>query len=326
MIDYWANIPSLQTELAEVRDLMKHSISLKNKEVENAILEMLEHGGKMLRPAYQLLFSNFGKEKNREKRLSLAASIELLHTATLIHDDVVDKATIRRGQKSIAHQFGSDVAVYAGDYLFVTVFKILAKHSASLENIEQHAGSLEKILTGELGQMNNRYNLNMTVDEYIENISGKTAELFALSAFVGASESKASLTISRLAYEIGKNCGIAFQILDDLLDYTQNSDTLGKPVLEDMKQGVYSLPLLLALEEKRADLTSFLQKKHEMTSFDIEKIEQIIHDTNAIERAEQLANHYTEKSLKKIKRLPLEETNSREILYELTKSLVERKR
>ena len=115
----------------------------------------------------------------------------MLHTASLIHDDIVDQADTRRSLPTIRAQFGNDVAVYAGDYLFVCCFKLLADYAGSLKSLQINSRSMETILAGELGQMSKRYDLNVTIEDYLENISGKTAELFALSCFIGAYESGA---------------------------------------------------------------------------------------------------------------------------------------
>jgi heptaprenyl diphosphate synthase len=249
----------------------------------------------------------------------------MLHTATLIHDDIVDKSTTRRGVPTIAHQFGSDVAVYAGDYLFVCCFKLLSDYASSLRSLQVHSRSMENILNGELGQMNERYNLDETVEQYIENISGKTAELFSLSCGIGALESGTTEIFASNAKKIGHNIGMAFQILDDLLDYTSNPKALGKPVLEDIRQGVYSLPLLIALKYKRTELTPLLQKRREMTDEDIAIVVEIIHASHALDETREIARTYTKRALAKIKKLPDEETHSREILLAVTEKLLDRK-
>lgn len=200
----WQEYPSLQSELTETLALMEKTVKLKNKPVEKAVIEMIHAGGKLLRPAYQLLFSRFGPEQDRQKAIALAASIEMLHTASLIHDDIVDQADTRRTLPTVAARFGNDVAVYAGDYLFVCCFKLLADYAGSLRSLQLNSRSMEKILNGELGQMDRRYDQQMTVAEYLDNISGKTAELFALSCTVGALESgnseKLPNNVAKLAY------------------------------------------------------------------------------------------------------------------------------
>ncbi|MDR1568722.1 MAG: polyprenyl synthetase family protein [Streptococcaceae bacterium] len=319
----WKSYPKLKRELTQTKQLMTKTLRIKNKAVESAVLEMLNQGGKMLRPAYQLLFSEFGTP-DADKKIALAAAIEMLHTATLIHDDIVDKSTTRRGLPSIAHQFGEDVAVYAGDYLFVTTFKLMANYTDSLKSLQLHSDSMEKILDGELGQMNFRYNLKQTAADYLSNISGKTAELFSLSCAIGAIESSTSHLLASQARDIGKNVGIAFQIIDDYLDYTQTEQVIGKPVLEDMKQGVYSLPLLLALETKLVTLAPILNKREAMTDYDATRVEKIIRETNALDKTKEIALEYTNQALKIIQKLPKNAENTKQTLNDITTQLIER--
>ncbi|KFN93760.1 heptaprenyl diphosphate synthase component II [Tetragenococcus muriaticus PMC-11-5] len=260
---------------------------------------MIGAGGKLLRPAYQLLFSQFGPERNRQKAIALAAAIEMLHTATLIHDDIVDDATLRRNLPTVSAEFDNNTAVYAGDYLFVACFKLMSNYTGSLRSLQSNAISMEKILSGELGQMEDHYNLSISVDDYLSNISGKTAELFALSCSVGAFESGTSQLFAKNVSNIGHNIGMAFQIIDDILDYTQAQTETGKPVLNDIRQGVYTLPLIYALQTDPRQLTSLLEKKEQMTENDIQKVYQLINKLGGVTKAQNLANSYTKQALKK---------------------------
>lgn len=320
----WNDYPQLQPELQQTLQLMEKSIKLKNKAVQQAILEMIHSGGKLLRPAYQLLFSQFGPEQDRKKATALAASIELLHTATLIHDDIVDDASVRRGLPTIRASFDNNTAVYAGDYLFVTCFKLMSAYAGSMRSLQANAKSMEKILAGELGQMDDHYKLNETVDEYLKNISGKTAELFSLSCAIGAFESGSSQSFTKKAAEIGMNIGMAFQIVDDILDYSQSTEEIGKPVLEDVRQGVYSLPLIYALQEDRAKLAPLLEKKERMTAADTQQVYQRVHQLNGVKLAQLKASEYTKKALAKISQLPDTPQQTRQLLYTLTQEILKR--
>lgn len=321
----WENYPALSKELTETLKRMEETVRLKNKPVEQAIKETIHAGGKLLRPAYQLLFSQFGPEQDRDKAITLAASIEMLHTATLIHDDIVDEADLRRGQPNIRSQFGNVVSVYAGDYLFVCCFKLLSDYSTSLKSLQLNSRSMEKVLNGELGQMDDRYNYELSVKEYLENISGKTAELFQLSCSVGAFESGTSERFAKKAGDIGLSIGMAFQIIDDILDYTKESQEIGKPVLEDMRQGVYSLPLIYSLQKNKPKLLPYLEKKAAMTEEDVNAVRKIVEHTGGVEEARKLAASYTEKALKEIKKLPATSLRTKENLFSLTQLILDRK-
>ena len=321
----WDDYPTLKDELNETLKKMEEAVRLKNKPVEQAIKETIHAGGKLLRPAYQLLFSQFGPEQDRDKAIALAASIEMLHTATLIHDDIVDEADVRRGVLNLRGRFGNTVAVYAGDYLFVCCFKLLSNYATSLKSIQINSRSMEKVLDGELGQMDDRYNYHLTVSQYLENISGKTAELFQLSCSVGAYESGMNERFSQKAGSIGLSIGMAFQIIDDILDYTKKPEEIGKPVLEDMRHGVYSLPLIYALQTKRKnELINYLEKKEQLTQAEVEAVRAIVTKANGVEKAQHLAKKYIEKALNEINKLPETTRQTKETLISLTEAILKR--
>lgn len=320
----WDNYPTLKKDLAKTLDLMSSSISLPNQEIQETILKLFHSGGKLLRPAYLLLFSEFGKKTDKKKSIALAAAMETLHTATLIHDDIIDEAEVRRGVTTLQTKFDKDVAVYAGDYLFIVCFKLLVSYTDSLKSVKLNTASMEKVLLGELGQMDTRYHTDITVDEYIENISGKTAELFALSCFLGCYENGGSARLASTCREIGKSIGIAFQIVDDILDYSQSEASIGKPVLEDVKQGVYSLPLICAMEENKAFFEPILAKKDQMTQADAVLIHEGVTTYNGVEKAYALADEYTQTALKMIETLPNNKQQTKETIYEITQNILAR--
>ncbi|MBO0430284.1 polyprenyl synthetase family protein [Vagococcus fluvialis] len=318
----WDNFPSIKKDLKKTLELMSSSIDLPNKEIEKTILELFHSGGKLLRPAYLLLFAELGKKTDKKKSIALAAAMETLHTATLIHDDIVDEADVRRGVSTLQTKFDKDVAVYSGDYLFIVCFKLLVQYTDSLKSVKLNTTSMEKVLLGELGQMNTRYHMDVTVDEYIQNISGKTAELFALSCFLGYYENGGSSRAASTCREIGKSIGIAFQIVDDILDYSQSEESIGKPVLEDVKQGVYSLPLICAIEENKAYFEPLLSKKEMMTDEDAQLVHQGVVTYNGVKKAYDLADSYTQNALTLIKKLPDNKENTKDTIYEITKNIL----
>ncbi len=320
----WNDYPKLKKELQKTLDLMSSSISLPNKEIENTIIEMFHSGGKLLRPAYLLLFSKLGKKSDSKKSIALAAAMETLHTATLIHDDIIDEADLRRGVTTLQTKFDKDVAVYSGDYLFIVCFKLLVQYTDSFRSIKLNTASMEKVLLGELGQMDTRYQIDITVDEYIQNISGKTAELFALSCFLGYFENGGSKRVAADCREIGKSIGLAFQIVDDILDYSQDEMSIGKPVLEDVKQGVYSLPLICALKENKDFFEPLLSKKEQMTDEDAMKVHEGVITFNGVEKAYELADFYTEQALRLIQTLPDNKENTKQTIYDITKNILTR--
>lgn len=318
----WRDYPALQPELKQVMQLMNDNINIADTAITEAILEMIHSGGKLLRPAYCLLFSQF-KDTDRQRMIALAASLETLHTATLIHDDIIDDATMRRHTTSIQAQFGKDVAVYAGDYLFVVVFKILSHYSSSFKSIQLNSAKMEKILVGEVQQKDRHYHIDITMPQYQEQIQGKTAELFALSCFLGAFESGAGQLLSARAQKAGMAIGMAFQILDDILDYQETSHEIGKPILEDVVEGVYTSPLIFALQtDARKELLPLLRQQGNISQGDLERVQQLVIDAGGVTQAQALATKYTNDALKQLHKLP--DIPARADLIRLTQQLLTR--
>lgn len=318
----WHEYPTLAPELASALTLIEKQITTNNTPVAKAIMEMINGGGKLLRPAYCLLFSRF-QDTDREKMIALAAAIETLHTATLIHDDIIDKSPTRRNQVTIQKQFGPDTAVYAGDYLFVVCFKLLAHYASSLRSIQQDSGSMEKILKGELDQMATRYQTQITINDYLKQVSGKTGQLFALSCFIGAYESGGTTNFAKTAEKIGMNIGIAFQLLDDILDYTSDGETLGKPVYEDVRSGVYSAPLILAMQRDRKAFLPLLAKKEQISDTEMIQLRDLVIKYEGVKQAYTMAQQRTDLATAGLQKLPA--GAARDDLIRLTESLLKRK-
>ncbi|WP_225048101.1 polyprenyl synthetase family protein [Lacticaseibacillus kribbianus] len=318
----WADYPTLAPELTATLDLIEGQIKPQNQPVAEALLSMINAGGKLLRPAYCLLFSQF-KQVDRKKMIALAAAVESLHTATLVHDDIIDKSATRRGLPTIAAQFGPDVAVYAGDYLFVVCFKLIAHWASDLRSVQQDGASMERLLNGELSQMARRYNQGITIDDYLSQVSGKTGQLFALAAFIGAYESDNSLMFAKTCEKIGMNIGIAFQLLDDILDYTSDVQTMGKPVHEDIRQGVYSAPLILAKQQAPAAFAPYLDKREAATDADLAAVVDLVDRYDGVGAARTLAADYTARALAGLAKLP--DQPARATLIKLTEQLLTRK-
>lgn len=318
----WHDYPALQPELQQVMQLMTHNIHLDDSAINDAILEMIHGGGKLLRPAYCLLFSQF-KTTDRQRMIALAAALETLHTATLIHDDIIDDAAMRRHHASIQQRFGKDIAVYAGDYLFVVVFKILSHYSSSFKSIQLNSVNMEKILIGEVQQKDRHYRIDITMDQYLEQIQGKTAELFALSCFLGAYESGQSARFSERARKAGLAIGMAFQILDDILDYREDATQLGKPILEDVAEGVYTSPLIFALQtDARRELLPLMRLQGAITPEQRQQVQQLVIQAGGVTRAQRLATEYTETALQHLRKLPADP--AKDDLIHLTTQLLRR--
>lgn len=310
----WNNYPELKKELTLVLDLMKNNAKCKDKKIENSIIELIESGGKLLRPAFVLIGSNFGNY-DREKSVPTAAVVEMLHMASLVHDDVIDDSKLRRGKETIQSKYGKDYAVYIGDYLFCICFKILAT-SSSLQAIKMDSRAMSKICMGEVNQLNSRYSTKVSIKDYLSRISGKTAELFSLSLSLGAAECDAEKNVIKLLYNIGHNLGMAFQIIDDILDYEGNDESIKKSAGNDLKQGIYTSPFIYASINNPEEFKSFIGNEN-LNDNDIKEIIEKVKQSSGVKDARELANKYMKKCFKGIDSLP--DSEYKEILNSICK-------
>jgi len=278
MLSYWNDYPTIQNKLQIVCSLIEEQLQVRNKEIQDTLIEFANSGGKYLRPAYFFFFTELGeKSKQDQKQLTqVAASIEILHMATLIHDDIIDDSPLRRGNITVQSKYGKDIAVYAGDLLFTQFFDLLTQAMNGSRYLEINAASMKRLLLGELDQMHSRFNKRETIEDYLCSINGKTAELFWLACIQGAHFGKTSEEIESLAGEIGRDIGLAFQIYDDILDYTAEQHILQKPILEDLAQGVYTLPLILANQEHPEIFAPYLAKERSLSLEDAQKVAELV--------------------------------------------------
>lgn len=319
MHNIWNQYPEIKLELEAIIDLMDENAKCKDKVIENSIKELVHANGKMLRPAFTIIAAQFG-DYEPEKVRALAAVMELFHMATLVHDDVIDDAKLRRGRETIQSKYGKEYAVYIGDYLFCICFKILAQ-TGSLHTIQMDSRAMSRICLGEIEQLNSRFKIDVSLKNYLRRIAGKTAELFSLSFYIGASESGCSLRLAKALHRIGHNIGMAFQIIDDILDYQGDEETVGKDQGKDIREGIYNLPLIYALEKKPQELITLLEKEA-YEDDDVEQIIQLVKENDGILKAQKLAKKYTEKAYKEINKLP--DNPYKQTLIEIVTMLLDR--
>ena len=317
----WMEYPELHEELKQVKTMMHASITIENKQIREAIWAVLESGGKMIRPAYLILFSMWNENRNMEEVHAVAAALELLHVATLLHDDVIDEADTRRGQETISARFGNRVAIYAGDYLLTVCYQLLSKYSQDLAGIQLPTDGMMRVVEGELSQMEESYKTDVTIQDYLKRIDGKTAQLFMLSCMMG--ERFSGMGELERARHIGNSIGMAFQLLDDILDYEVSSSEFGKPVLEDVAQGIYTLPLIASLPKCEKELLPLLEKKNQLTAPDRLAIQKLVVNAGGVETAKDFASKYTMKAIHQIEKLP--EADVKSMLLKITSQLLQRK-
>jgi octaprenyl-diphosphate synthase len=215
--------------------------------INTVVKHIMTSRGKRLRPALLFLSSRSGGVYT-QKLVDAALSIELIHTATLLHDDVIDESKIRRGQETVNYRWGNLVSVLMGDYLFSKASRVMVS-TGSRKLINSISVATERVSFGELRQIEEMSNYGLDEKEYIKIISDKTASLFAVACEAGPILKKSSYQKRRRFRDFGENIGIAFQIADDLLDYIGDSEKTGKRLGSDLIQGKVTLPLIYSLSK-----------------------------------------------------------------------------
>ena len=323
---FWDSFPQVQKDMIEINQIILKHINSVPGLLGQALEDTFAVPGKMLRPACVMLFGAFGPDatQKQDELKKIATSIETLHNATLIHDDIIDESSMRHGRPSIQTKYGKHIAVYAGDYLFALSLTLLSENAQSLHSVIADGKTMQNILVGETEQYNNAYNINISEKEYLNQIKGKTGVLFGLACFIGAYESGIKVTKALKAKHFGEYLGQAFQLRDDILDYTTTSSTFKKPVLLDVKDGIYSGPLIFALQnDDNNHLHELVKMRKDLTQDQLHEIENLVNHLGGVERAQKLADQYTEKALASLKK-HWPDNENRALIEQLTGRLLKR--
>ena len=305
----------VQEDLAKVEDRLKAVSQIDFPWLSKTLDYSLKGGGKVIRPALVLLVGQF-YNYNLDCLLPMAAAVELMHTATLIHDDAIDDSPVRRGRATINEVWGKDKAVLLGDYLFAKGGELTAM-TGNLQVIKLASQTIMTISSGELSQAFNAFNLEQTHQHYFQRISRKTASLFSLATQSGAILSQAPEKSVQILKEYGYNFGIAFQIVDDILDFIGTEEELGKPVGSDLVQGTLTLPAMLLLERYPEDnpIKRLFQDrgKQENVKLAIE----LVRSSSIAEECYTVASDYSARACYNLNLLP--DNPSRQALIELAR-------
>ncbi|SFD73595.1 heptaprenyl diphosphate synthase [Bacillus sp. OV194] len=237
----------VKKDLLQIESELEQSISADHPILQKAGSQLLKAGGKRIRPVFVLLSAHFGEYDIRSVK-KVAAALETIHMASLVHDDVIDDAELRRGAKTVKAEYDNKVAMYTGDFLF-------AKAIEMMTNVSQIAAhqvlsySMKEMCLGEIQQIKEQFDLDQNIRQYLRRIKRKTALLIAISCQLGAIASNASVQLQRQLYRFGYSVGMAYQITDDILDFTATEKELGKPAGGDLKQGNITLPVFYAMDQ-----------------------------------------------------------------------------
>ncbi|MBA2648391.1 MAG: polyprenyl synthetase family protein [Legionella sp.] len=264
---------------------------------------IVQSGGKRLRPLIVLLVSKACGYQG-QLHIPLAALIEFIHTATLLHDDVVDESTLRRGQQTANSIWGDKASILVGDFLFTQSMQ-LAIEVGDMEIIKIITETSLKIISGEVKQLSNRHNPHLSFEDYFEIIRSKTALLFAAAAQIAAQVSGVSPSVQQSLYTYGLHLGNAFQLADDILDYCADALVLGKNIGDDLADGKATMPLIYAFQQGSAKQK--LQIKTSLTQGNLDCLPDIlktIEDTKAIDYSKGIAQEEIDKAVSALNCLP----------------------
>jgi octaprenyl-diphosphate synthase len=295
---------------AVVRERLSSRVTL----VDQIAQYIITAGGKRIRPRLLLLFSDVF-HFDGPARYELAAAVEFIHTATLLHDDVVDESTMRRGRATANAIFGNAASVLVGDFLYSRAFQMMVSVN-NMRVLDVLADATNTIAEGEVLQLMNMHDPDLAVDEYVRVIRFKTAKLFEASARLGAILGGASAPIEEACAAYGRSLGTGFQLVDDLLDYEGNSEELGKNVGDDLREGKPTLPLLIAMERGTAAERALVRQAIEAGEVQrLGDIVDIVRRTGAIDATRAAANVEVDKARASL--APLPDGEARAALLEL---------
>ena len=292
----------IQADLEAVEERLKSVSKADFPHLSKLLDYSLKSTGKRIRPVLALISGKF-YDYNPDHLLSMATAVEIMHTATLVHDDAIDKSSVRRGRATINALWNEETAVLLGDYLFAEAGALTASTN-NLRAIKLFAATLKTISSGEIDQAHNAFNLKQNHAQYFERIARKTAALFSMSMETGAAMSQAPEESIQILIKYGYNLGIAFQIVDDILDFIGTEKELGKPAGSDLTQGTITLPSMLLLERYPEDNPLEKLADSQDRPKVIKRAIDMVRNSSIIPECYQVATDYCARACRDLKQLP----------------------
>jgi octaprenyl-diphosphate synthase len=311
----------MEVEMQQVDEVIQRRLTSDVAMVDQIGHYIISAGGKRIRPMLVLLFSGALGFTGKE-RFELAATVEFIHTATLLHDDVVDESSLRRGRQTANALFGNAASVLVGDFVYSRAFQMMVSVNR-MRVLEVLADATNVIAEGEVLQLMNMHDPDLSVDDYLRVIRFKTAKLFEASARLGAVLAGSDAAVEESCAAYGRSLGTSFQLVDDLLDYGGATVQLGKDVGDDLREGKPTLPLLVAMERgstAERDLIRHAIEHGEVAR--LQEIVEIVRHTGAIDATRDAARAEADKAAHSLTVLP--PSKYREALLELCVRSVER--
>jgi len=317
----FTSIPSIQKGLDTVEQMMLRQLEDYHPDLKTATSHILASGGKRIRPTIILLIGSM-LNAEYERLLKLATAIELLHTATLVHDDLIDGSLLRRGIPTLNSKWSPAATVLTGDFLFASATDIASKTN-SVEVMRLIANTLMTIVNGEVDQLFTNHCIT-TVEEYYRRIYSKTASLFETSTHTAAVISNVDSQQVEVLRKYGYELGMAFQIVDDMLDYIGDESTIGKPVGGDLRQGLVTLPMLYFMQDNphHPAVEELLTGQFIQDETEILQLVKEIARSDAINRSQQTAFEFAGRAENYLLGFP--DTPERDALIEMTRYIIER--
>ncbi len=306
---------AIKEPMREVEEFLFRAVQSSVQEMTAMAMHLLSAGGKRLRPALTLLCAKFVDRINH-RTIAFAAAVELMHTASLIHDDVIDKAELRRGQATVHSLWGNEAAIMCGDFLYAAAFNILSE-DGDIDVIRTMTNASSQVCEGEILELQLAFNPFITEAQCLEIARMKTAELMAASCKIGALSTNSNGQIAGALESFGRNLGIAFQIVDDVLDLEGSVEEIGKPVGSDFLEGKITLPIRFALDALPDDKRKFWAQKisnRDISLDDVSDLVSFIKANGILERARKTAQNFSEKALSELRSVEKVFSVSREAL------------
>lgn len=294
-------IERYHTDLHEVESMLRREVHSDNARLTEANEALLGAGGKRIRPLFTLMCSRFGGHRP-DWLYPLASAVELIHMATLVHDDVVDDAATRRGKPTVRAQWGNRAAMYAGDFLLGRALRLLSQIPDARIHVEL-SNAIVRMCEGEIEQIQDLYNWRQSLRRYLRRIERKTALLISVSCSLGAVAADAPASMVRVLRRFGYFTGMAFQITDDVLDFVAEEKTVGKPVGGDLKQGNLTLPALYAATQIAVGTELRERIQPGMDRADVDRSIDLVRSSEGLPFARKLARQYMDKAMNELKQL-----------------------
>ena len=311
----------VQTDLAATDDFISTELQSDIPLINSLVEYILKSGGKRIRPLLVLLSARAFNHQD-QKQIDLAAAIELIHTATLLHDDVVDGSSLRRGRQTANTLWGNQASVLVGDFLYSRAFQLIVKLQ-HLEILNIFSNATNIIAEGEVLQLLNCHDPDTTEASYFEVIHRKTAKLFEVATQIGTALSPYSSQQMVAMQQYGLNLGTAYQLIDDALDYNASAEQIGKNIGDDLAEGKPTLPLIHAIRKGTAAEVALIRNAiSEGSTKDLDSILTIIESTGAIKYTADAAKQHAQRANALLTHIP--ESPYRKAMHELAEFVVER--